>query len=150
VVAVSDPDATGDRGANTGTSVGADPAPDAGGSASADDADADADAGPGSGGDPTPERSVRPAAAGPDDGAPGDTGPPDDGGRPVRRYVDYAVLAGLLLVGAVAAISLYLSASQVITDWVAPAYRSLFRTAFNLVVLLVVGVGVSRQARRLR
>jgi hypothetical protein len=54
------------------------------------------------------------------------------------------------LLGGVAAISLYLSAGQVIADWVAPEFRSLFRTAFNLVVLLVVGVGISWQLRRVR
>jgi hypothetical protein len=68
----------------------------------------------------------------------------------VRRAVDYVLLAGLLLVGLVAVVSLYLSASQVITDWVAPAYRSLFRTAFNLVVVLLVGAGLVVQLRRLR
>jgi hypothetical protein len=68
----------------------------------------------------------------------------------VRRYIDYVLLGGFLLLAGVAGISLYLSAGQVITDWVAPEFRSLFRTAFNLVVLLVVGVGISWQLRRLR
>lgn len=68
----------------------------------------------------------------------------------VRRYVDYVLLGGFLLLAGVAAISLYLSAGQVITDWVAPEFRSLFRTAFNLVVLLAVGVGISWQLRRVR
>ncbi|MFC5366788.1 hypothetical protein [Salinirubrum litoreum] len=68
----------------------------------------------------------------------------------VRRYIDYVLLAGFLLLAGVAVVSLYLSASQVITDWIAPEFRSLFRTAFNLVVLLVVGVGISWQLRRLR
>jgi hypothetical protein len=72
------------------------------------------------------------------------------GENPVRRYIDYVLLGGFLLLAGVAAISLYLSAGQVITDWVAPEFRSLFRTAFNLVVLLVVGVGISWQLRRLR
>lgn len=72
------------------------------------------------------------------------------GDSTVRRYADYVLLGGFLLLGGVAAISLYLSAGQVITDWVAPEFRSLFRTAFNLVVLLVVGVGISWQLRRVR
>jgi hypothetical protein len=74
----------------------------------------------------------------------------DTGDGTVRRYIDYVLLGGFLLLAGVAAISLYLSASQVITDWVAPEFRSLFRTAFNLAVLLVVGVGISWQLRRMR
>jgi hypothetical protein len=84
--------------------------------------------------------------------APTESDDPDAeaGDTPVRRYVDYVLLGGFLLLGGVAAISLYLSAGQVIADWVAPEFRSLFRTAFNLVVLLVVGVGISWQLRRVR
>ena len=80
----------------------------------------------------------------------GETPDAETGEGTVRRYVDYVLLGGFLLLAGVAAVSLYLSAGQVITDWVAPEFRSLFRTAFNLVVLLVVGVGISRQLRRVR
>lgn len=94
-----------------------------------------------------------PGGSGRDDGSVGDGAAPEReperAGR-VRRAVDYVLLAGLLLVGLVAVVSLYLSASQVTTDWVAPAYRSLFRTAFNLVVVLLVGAGLVVQLRRLR
>jgi hypothetical protein len=89
-----------------------------------------------------------------DDAVAGEGGEPvserDDTGGGVRRYIDYVLLAGFLLLAGVAAVSLYLSVGQVITDWVAPEFRSLFRTAFNIVVLLVVGVGISWQLRRLR
>ena len=66
------------------------------------------------------------------------------------RYVNYAVLAGLLLLAFVAVVQLYFAASSVIGTWVAPAYRAPFRAAFNLVVLLLAGLGVSLQLRRLR
>lgn len=65
------------------------------------------------------------------------------------RYVNYAVLAGLLLLGLVAALQFYLAAGAAISRWVAPEYASLFRALFNLVVLLLAALGVSVQLRRL-
>jgi uncharacterized membrane protein len=71
-----------------------------------------------------------------------------DGPR-VRRYANYAVLLLLGMLALVAVIRLYFSVSNAITTWVASEYRSLFQAAFNLVVLLVAGLGVSYQLRRL-
>jgi uncharacterized membrane protein len=73
----------------------------------------------------------------------------DDGGFRVRRYANYAVLLVLGLLAFVAVIRLYLSVSDAIATWINPEYRSLFQAAFNLVVLLAAGVGISYQLRRL-
>ncbi|ELZ81326.1 hypothetical protein DEQ92_09875 [Haloferax sp. Atlit-6N] len=67
----------------------------------------------------------------------------------MRRYLDYAVLAGLLLLALIAALQFYLNASQTITTWVNPEYRAPFQAAFNLVLLLGAALGVSVQLRRL-
>ncbi|WP_152042691.1 hypothetical protein [Salinigranum salinum] len=67
----------------------------------------------------------------------------------VRRGLDYALLGGLVLLGVFAAIQFYLAADRTINVWVTREYRPPFKMVFNLVVLLVVGVGVSRQIRRL-
>jgi uncharacterized membrane protein YcjF (UPF0283 family) len=72
----------------------------------------------------------------------------DDGSR-ARRYANYAVLLVLGLLAFVAVVRLYLSVSNVITTWITDEYRSLFQAAFNLVVLLAAGVGISYQLRRL-
>ncbi|ADE03778.1 uncharacterized protein HVO_2532 [Haloferax volcanii DS2] len=67
----------------------------------------------------------------------------------MRRFLDYAVLAGLLLLALIAALQFYLNASQTITTWVNPEYRAPFQMAFNLVLLLGAALGVSVQLRRL-
>ena len=66
-----------------------------------------------------------------------------------KRYVDYAVLAGLLLLAFVAVVQFYFATSSAIGTWVAPEYRAPFRAVFNLVVVLFAGLGVSLQLRRL-
>ncbi|MFB6108450.1 MAG: hypothetical protein ABEJ82_06385 [Haloplanus sp.] len=68
----------------------------------------------------------------------------------VRRYANYAVLAVLGLLAFVAVVQLYLSTSRVITTWITSEYRSLFQAAFNLLVLLLAGVGISYQLKRMR
>lgn len=72
----------------------------------------------------------------------------NDRGR-VRQYANYAVLLVLGLLAFVAVIQLYLSVSNVIRTWIEPEYRSLFQAAFNLIVLLAAGLGISYQLRRL-
>jgi hypothetical protein len=72
-----------------------------------------------------------------------------DTGR-VRRYVERAVLAGLLLFALVAAFRFYFAASNALSYWVATPYESAFQAAFNLVVLLVVGAAILRQLQRMR
>lgn len=82
-----------------------------------------------------------------------DTDDPTETNRPdtnrVRRYVDYALLAGLLFLAFVAVIQFYLSVGSAINTWVTPEYRSLFRALFNLAVLLAVGAGLAYQLRRM-
>ncbi|WP_299334890.1 hypothetical protein [Haloplanus sp.] len=78
-----------------------------------------------------------------------ETSDDSDGGFRVRRYANYAVLLVLGVLALVAVIRLYFSVSNVITTWVASEYRSLFQAAFNLVVLLATGLGISYQLRRL-
>ncbi|WP_049935997.1 hypothetical protein [Haloplanus natans] len=70
-------------------------------------------------------------------------------GERVRRYANYAVLLVLGVLAFVAVIQLYLSVSNAIRTWIEPEYRSLFQAAFNLVVLLAAGLGISYQLRRL-
>ncbi|SEA12880.1 hypothetical protein SAMN04488065_1989 [Haloplanus vescus] len=67
----------------------------------------------------------------------------------VRRYANYAILLVLGLLAFVAVIRLYFSVSNVITTWITNEYRSLFQAAFNLIVVLAAGVGISYQLRRL-
>jgi len=57
------------------------------------------------------------------------------------------VICGLLAV--VALISFYTSMLDVIRTWVDPEYRSLFRSAFSLVVLVGAVLGVSLTVREL-
>jgi len=70
-------------------------------------------------------------------------------GNDVRRYANYAILLVLGLLAFVAVIRLYFSVSNVITTWITNEYRSLFQAAFNLIVVLAAGVGISYQLRRL-
>ncbi|KAB1193657.1 hypothetical protein GJR96_09480 [Haloferax sp. MBLA0076] len=67
----------------------------------------------------------------------------------LRRYLDYAVLIGLLLLALIAALQFYLNASQTISTWVTPEFRAPFQAAFNLVLLLAAALGISVQIRRL-
>jgi hypothetical protein len=60
-----------------------------------------------------------------------------------------AALAVLALLALVATIRFYLSLSSAIGTWVTHEYRDLAQAAFNLVVLLVTGVGISAVVRRL-
>jgi len=73
----------------------------------------------------------------------------DGDGNRVRRYANYVVLLVLGLLAFVAVIRLYLSVSNAIGTWITAEYRSLFQAAFNLIVLLAAGVGISYQLRRL-
>lgn len=67
----------------------------------------------------------------------------------IRRYLNYAVLGGLVLLGFVAAVQFYLHAGSAIDRWVAREYRSVFQAGFNLAVLLVAAAGVTYQLDRL-
>ena len=72
-----------------------------------------------------------------------------DRSRDVRTYLYWGALAGLALLAAAATLQLYASASRAIRIWVAPDFQPVFVAAFNVVVLLVVGIGISVVLRRL-
>ena len=67
----------------------------------------------------------------------------------VRTSLQWAALAGLVLLAFVAAVQFYLNGGRAIRIWVAPEYEPLFQAAFNLVLLLVAGLGISWLVRRL-
>lgn len=81
----------------------------------------------------------------------GETAPgnPRSGDRSLREYVQWSLLAILLLLTLIATIRLYFSASAAVDRFVTRQYRPLFQAAFNLVVLLAAGVGLSVLVRRL-
>lgn len=66
------------------------------------------------------------------------------------RYVQWSLFAVLVLVVLVATFQLYFSASRAIDRFVTTQYRPLFQATFNLVVLLVAGIGLSQLVRRMR
>ena len=99
--------------------------------------------------DDEPNESARPAAAGADPAPPAGSTGESATRRDVRSYVEYALLAGLLLLGFIALVQFYLSASSAISTWINQEYRQLFRAVFNLVVLLLVATVVSRLLRRI-
>jgi len=77
--------------------------------------------------------------------------------RPAESSTDFAVrtnlfrgaLALFALLAVAAIIQLYGSVNATINTFVASEYRPLFRAAFNLVVLLASGVGISWCVREL-
>ena len=74
---------------------------------------------------------------------------PADTSRDVYTYLHWAALAGLALLAAAATLQLYASASRAIRIWVAPDFQPVFVGAFNLVVLLIAGIGISLVLKRL-
>lgn len=78
----------------------------------------------------------------------GPSAPRPDAER-VQRYLEYALLVGLALLAAVAAMQFYVNASAAVNRWVTSEYRSLFQALFNLVVLLAAGAVISLRVRRL-
>ncbi|MDH5019591.1 hypothetical protein [Halobacterium rubrum] len=72
----------------------------------------------------------------------------DDAGD-VRDLILRGALVVLGFVALVAFFQFYTSAVAVIDEWVGREYRALFRAAFNLVVLLAAGIGISVVVREL-
>jgi len=70
-------------------------------------------------------------------------------GSDVRDLILRGALVILGLVAVVALVQFYTSAVAVIDEWVGREYRALFRAAFNLVVLLAAGIGISAVVREL-
>ncbi|MCF2164869.1 MULTISPECIES: hypothetical protein [Halobacterium] len=67
----------------------------------------------------------------------------------VRRLILRGALAVLGFVAIVALFQFYTSTTAVINEWVGREYRALFRAAFNLVILLATGIGISLVVRKL-
>jgi uncharacterized membrane protein YqjE len=67
----------------------------------------------------------------------------------VRTNLYRTALALFTLLAVVAVIQLYTSVGAIINTFIAHEYRPLFRAAFNLVVLLVAGIGISWTVREL-
>ncbi|MCO8243111.1 MULTISPECIES: hypothetical protein [unclassified Haladaptatus] len=64
-----------------------------------------------------------------------------------RKYLYQGALVVLVLLAVVALFQFYMSALDVIWTFVADRYRPLFNAAFNLVVLLAAGIGISFTVR---
>jgi hypothetical protein len=107
-----------------------------------DDADEAADGG---------HAGTAPASdATPDDGAgPAQAASDDDGEADVRAYLLKGSLVLLVVLGVVATLQFYLSAQTAIRRMASDEFRPAFVAAFNLVVLLAVGVGIAQVVRRL-
>lgn len=71
-------------------------------------------------------------------------------GRDIERYMRYALLGVFTLLALIALLRFYFAASNAIDVWVSDEYRSLFQAVFNLVVLLIAGIGISWQVRELK
>lgn len=71
-------------------------------------------------------------------------------GSRIRTFLNYGLLAGLLILALVAVVGVYTAVSSAISIWVTREWRPLFRAAFNLVVLLLAGAGIVWQAARMR
>jgi len=69
--------------------------------------------------------------------------------RDPRELIYWAGLLTCGLLALVALVTLYTSVLDVIRTWVDPEYRSLFRSAFSLVVLVAAVLGVSLTVREL-
>jgi len=70
-------------------------------------------------------------------------------GFEVRTNLYRGALGLFVLLAVVAVVQLYASVNATINTFIADEYRSLFRAAFNLVVLLVSRIGISRTGRAL-
>ncbi|WP_137285083.1 hypothetical protein [Halorussus salinisoli] len=67
----------------------------------------------------------------------------------IRTNLYRAALGLFTLLAVVAVIQLYASVNATINTFISHQYRPLFRAAFNLVVLLVAGIGISWSVREL-
>lgn len=67
----------------------------------------------------------------------------------IRKNLYRGALGLFVLLAVVAVVQLYASVNATINTFVAHEYRPLFRAAFNLVVLLVAGIGISWTVREL-
>jgi hypothetical protein len=91
--------------------------------------------------DPTPTATA--------DGSGATDGPNATDGFDVRTNIYRGALGLFALLAVVAVAQLYASVGATIDTFVARRYQPLFRAAFNLVVLLAAGIGISRSVREL-
>jgi succinate dehydrogenase hydrophobic anchor subunit len=77
------------------------------------------------------------------------TDEPADDGRDVRELLLRGTLLVLGVLAVVALFQFYTSANAAIGEWIGREFRSLFRAAFNLLVLLAAGIGISLVVREL-
>jgi len=77
------------------------------------------------------------------------TDEPATDGRDVRDLLLRGALLVLSVLAVVALFQFYTSANAAIGEWIGPEFRSLFRAAFNLLVLLATGIGISLVVREL-
>lgn len=75
--------------------------------------------------------------------------PIDPDGLASREYLLKGALVVLVLIAVFALFQFYTSMVATINEWVAPEFRPVFRAAFNLVVLLAAGIGISLTVREL-
>jgi hypothetical protein len=94
--------------------------------------------------EPTPER----ATDDPDDDETADDA--DIISATMQRYLYRGAFVALALFGLFAATQFYLNASRTISVWVTPDYRPLFQAAFNLVVVIACGLGLTVLVERVR
>lgn len=67
----------------------------------------------------------------------------------VQAYLLKGALVMLAVLGVIATVQFYLSTQTAIRRFSSPEFRPVFVAAFNLVVLLAVGVGIAQVVRRL-
>jgi hypothetical protein len=67
----------------------------------------------------------------------------------IVQYLQWGVLAALLLLAAASLLGFYSNATDAISLWVATKYEPLFQAAFNLAVLLAAALGISYVLRSL-
>jgi len=72
-----------------------------------------------------------------------------DGGRQMVEYAQWAAFGMLVFVAFVATVRFYFAASASVETFVTRRYQPLFMMGFNLVVLLLSGIGLSVLLRRL-
>ncbi|MDY7081075.1 MAG: hypothetical protein SXQ77_01390 [Halobacteria archaeon] len=79
-----------------------------------------------------------------------DEGEDKDKDKGIEWYFHRAMLGILIFVGFFVALQFYFSVSTAIDVWISDEFAHIFQAAFNLVVLLGIGIGVSRELRKIR
>jgi hypothetical protein len=93
---------------------------------------------PGDGPSDGPERASDPTTADTDQSADNDII-----SERMRQYLYRGAFVALALFGLFAAVQFYANVSRTISLWVTPDYKPLFQAAFNLVVVLACGLGLT-------